>query len=131
MATTLKKIYSDLDLTFKRVPGTNDVAMRYDENSVIASVRNLLLTNFYERLFQPNVGSNLQQLLFEPATDITANMLNDEIRTTIKNYEPRVTVDMLQVIPNLDMNSFQVNMTFYIGNNSTPTAVNLLLQRSR
>lgn len=131
MATTLKKIYSDLDLTFKRVPGTNDVAMRYDENSVIASVRNLLLTNFYERLFQPSVGSNLQQLLFEPATDITANMLNDEIRTTIKNYEPRVTVDVLQVIPNLDMNSFQVNMTFYIGNNSTPTAVNLLLQRSR
>jgi phage baseplate assembly protein W len=131
MASTLQKIYSDLDLTFKRVPGTNDVAMRYDENAVIVSVRNLLLTNFYERLFQPSVGSNLQQLLFEPATDITANMLNDEIRTTIRNYEPRITIDVLQVLPNIDTNSFQVNMSFYIGNNSTPTTVNLLLQRSR
>ena len=128
---TLQRIYSDLDLTFKRMPGTNDVAMRYDEQAVIASVRNLLLTNFYERLFQPSVGSNLQKLLFEPATDITANILNDEIRTTIKNYEPRITIDVLKVIPNLNNNSFQVNMTFYVGNNSTPTAVNLLLQRSR
>ena len=100
MASTLQKIYSDLDLTFKRMPGTNDVAMRYDENAVIASVRNLLLTNFYERLFEPSIGSNLQQLLFEPMTDITANMLNDEIRTTIRNYEPRITIDVLSVISN-------------------------------
>jgi phage baseplate assembly protein W len=131
MASTLKKIYSDLDLTFKRVPGTNDVALRYDENAVIASVRNLLLTNFYERPFQPDVGSNLNRLLFEPATEVTASILDTEIRNTIKNYEPRVAIDELEITLNEDGNSFLVYLSFYVGNNSVPTAVNLILQRSR
>ena len=52
MANTLKNIYSDLDLTFSRIPGKNDVALSYDDQAVIRSVRNLLLTNFYERPFQ-------------------------------------------------------------------------------
>jgi len=128
---TLKKIYADLDLTFKRVPGTNDVALRYDENAVISSVRSLLLTNFYERPFQPDVGSNLNKLLFEPATELTATILDMEIRNTIKNYEPRVDIDELNVTLNADGNAFSVYLSFYVGNNSTPTAVNLILQRSR
>ena len=128
---TLKKIYSDLDLTFKRVPGTNDVALRYDENAVISSVRSLLLTNFYERPFQPDVGSNLNKLLFEPATELTATILDMEIKNTINNYEPRVAIDELNVTLNVDGNAFLVYLSFYVGNNSTPTAVNLILQRSR
>ena len=128
---TLKKLYSDLDLTFKRVPGTNDVALRYDENSVIASVRSLLLTNFYERPFQPDVGSNLDKLLFEPATILTANILESEIKNVITNYEPRVSIESLQVSLNPDNNSFSVYLSFFVGNNTTPTAVNLILQRSR
>jgi len=128
---TLKKIYADLDLTFKRVPGTNDVALRYDESAVISSVRSLLLTNFYERPFQPDVGSNLNKLLFEPATELTATILDMEIRNTIKNYEPRVDIDELNVTLNADGNAFSVYLSFYVGNNSTPTAVNLILQRSR
>jgi len=127
----LQKIYSDLDLTFNRVKGTNDVALRYDEQAVLSSVRNLLLTNFYERLFQPSIGSNIEGLLFEPATDLTASILENEIKTTIKNYEPRITIETLDVISNIDNNSFQVNMTFYVGNKTSPTAVNLILQRSR
>jgi len=131
MASTLQKIYSDLDLTFKRVPGTNDVALRYDENAVIASVRNLLLTNFYERPFQPDVGSNLNKLLFEPAEGFTASIIDMEIRNTIKNYERRVTISELEVTLNADSNAFLVYLSFYVGNNSVPTAVNLILQRSR
>jgi len=131
MASTLQKIYADLDLTFKRVPGTNDVAMRYDENAVIASVRNLLLTNFYERPFQPDIGSNLDKLLFEPATSLTANILESEILNVINNYEPRVSIDVLQVTLNPDKNSFSVYLSFFVGNNTVPTAVNLILQRSR
>jgi phage baseplate assembly protein W len=125
------KIYSDLDLTFKALPGTGDVAMRYNEQAVIASVRNLLLTNFYERPFQPNVGSNLNALLFEPATNITASILSDEIRSVITNYEPRVSILSLNVQLNADSNSFNVDISFFIGNNTTPTNVSLLLQRSR
>lgn len=127
----LQKIYSDIDLTFNKMLGTNDLALRYDNQAVISSVRNLLSTNFYERLFQPNVGSNVQNLLFEPANDLTAGILRNEIRTTIENYEPRVKIDNLQVMANLDSNSFSVYVSFYIGNNTSPTAVNLILQRSR
>jgi phage baseplate assembly protein W len=127
----LQKVYSDLDLTFSRRPGTNDVAMRYDEQAVIASVRNLLLTNFYERPFQSNLGSNLDKLLFEPVNDLTANILETEIRNVINNYEPRVSIDLLQITSNPNQASFSVYLRFYIGNNTTPTAVNLILQRSR
>jgi phage baseplate assembly protein W len=127
----LQKVYTDLDLTFSRRPGTNDVSMRYDDQAVIASVRNLLLTNFYERPFQPNVGSNLDKLLFEPVNDLTANILETEIRNVINNYEPRAKIDSLQITSNPNQASFSVYLRFYIGNNTTPTAVNLILQRSR
>ena len=127
----IQKIYADLDLTFNRVPGTRDVAMRYNDQAVIASIRNLLLTNFYERPFQPNLGSNIDALLFENATALTATNLEDDIRTVISNFEPRATIDVLEVVLNEDQNTFSVYIQFYVGNNTTPSAVNLILQRSR
>lgn len=127
----LQKIYSDLDLRFLRVPGTNDVSMRYDEQSVISSIRSLLLTNFYERPFQPTIGSNLTALLFEPATGVSASVISDEIRNVITNFEPRVTINSINVTLNLDGNSFSVSMSFFIGNSTAATNVNLILQRSR
>jgi len=127
----LNKIYADIDLTFNRVPVSGDIAMRYDDQAVIASVRNLLLTNFYERPFQPNLGSNINSILFEPATSLTAGILDTEIRNVINNFEPRVQINNLNVNPNVDGNTFLIDLSFYIGNNTTPTAVNLILQRSR
>jgi hypothetical protein len=128
---TLQKIYSDLDLTFKRLPATNDVALRYDDQSVVASVRNLLLTNFYERPFQPNLGSNVNTILFEMADGITSGILEKEIRNVIQNYEPRVKINQLIISPSTDENSFNMTMSFFIGNNTRATTVNMLLQRSR
>ena len=128
---TLQKIFADLDLTFNRIPGTGDVAMRYDDQAVIASVRNLLLTNFYERPFQPSLGSNMNAMLFEPATNISSGILADEIRNVITNYEPRAQINTLTVSLTPDNNSFVVNLSIFIGNNVTATNVNLLLQRSR
>jgi hypothetical protein len=127
----LQKIYSDLDLTFKRLPVTNDVALSYDEQSVIRSVRNLLLTGFYERPFQPNLGSNLNKLLFEPADQLTANLIENEVRNVISNFEPRITINTINVSVSPDENSFNLSMTFFVGNNTRATTVNLLLQRSR
>ena len=131
MATTTQKIYSDLDLTFNKVPVTGDVAMRYNEQAVVASVRNLLLTTFFERPFQPTIGSNLNSLLFEPATNITASIISDEIKNVINNYEPRATINKINVSLLTDNNAFGVDVSFFIGNNTVPTNVNLLLQRSR
>jgi phage baseplate assembly protein W len=127
----LQKIYSDIDFTFKPLPVTGDIALSYDDQSVIRSVRNLLLTNFYERPFQPNLGSNVNTILFEMADALTSNILDNEIRTVIKNYEPRVTINQLIVTPSPDENSFTLYLSFFIGNNTKPTTVNLLLQRSR
>ena len=67
-------IYSDLDLRFLAQPSTGDVSMRYDEQAVIRSIRNLLSTNLYERLFQPTLGSTIGQLLFEPVSPLTAKI---------------------------------------------------------
>jgi len=124
-------IYSDLDLTFKKVPGTKDVAMKYDEQAVIRSIRNLLSTSLYERLFQPDIGSSLNKLLFEPVTSITATMIEDEIVRMIYNYEPRASVSQIFVTAKADSNEFDVSMYLLIGNQTTPTAFNLILTRSR
>jgi phage baseplate assembly protein W len=130
MATS-QKIYADLDLTFNKVPGTKDVAVSYNDQAVIRSVRHLLLTNFYERPFQSNLGSNLNKLLFEPFNNITAGLLQNEIINVINNFEPRVEIDTVEVIADEDRNTFIAKMTFFIGNNSAPTSINMLLQRSR
>ena len=127
----ITKIYADLDLTFNKSPVTGDVALRYDENAVIDSIRNLLLTNFYERPFQPNLGSNLTGMLFEPANSLTANLIDTEIRNVINNYEPRCTINSLQVVAAIDQNSFSVNLEVYIANNTTPNVINLILKRTR
>jgi phage baseplate assembly protein W len=127
----LQKIYSDLDLTFRRLPVSNDVALSYDEQAVVRSVRNLLLTGFYERPFQPNLGSNLNKLLFEPADQLTSNLIESEVRDVISNFEPRITVNTINVTISPDENSFNLSMTFFVGNNTRATTVTLLLQRSR
>jgi phage baseplate assembly protein W len=124
-------IYSDLDLTFLPTPSTGDVAMKYDEQAVIRSIRNLLSTNLYERLFQPEIGSTLNTLLFEPVTSLSATLIENEIVRMIQNYEPRATVSQLNVTAQPDSNSFNVALYVFIGNQTTPTAINLLLQRTR
>jgi len=126
-----KHIYSDLDLTFRKLPSTGDVSMKYDEQAVIKSVRNLLSTNLYERLFQPNVGSSLNKLLFEPVSPLTASLIEDEIARMINNYEPRATISQLFVQASPDSNSFNVSLFVLIGNITIPSQINLILTRSR
>lgn len=129
MAT--KHLYSDLDLTFRPIPATGDIALKYDEQAVIRSVRNLLSTNLYERLFQPDIGSTLNQLLFEPVSPLTATLIQNEITRTLTNYEPRATINTLVVSALPDQNQFNVALTIFIGNQTQPTAINLILQRTR
>jgi len=127
----IQNLYADLDLTFNKSPVTGDVALRYDDQAVIRSVVNLLLTNFYERPFQPDLGSNMSSFLFEPMTPITATSMETEIRNVIENYEPRVTVQTLTVTPNESKNIYNVFMEVFIGNNAQTTPISLVLQRSR
>ena len=124
-------LYSDIDLRFKHNPVTKDVSFSYDDQAVIRSVRNLLNTNLYDRLFQPDVGSTLNQLLFEPVSPLTATLIQNEIIRTLTNYEPRARINTLYVSARPDQNYFNVSLTVYIGNQTSPTAINLILERTR
>jgi phage baseplate assembly protein W len=131
MAQTLKKLYADLDFSFTRTPGKNDIALSYDEMAVIRSVRYLLLTKNYERPFQSNIGSRIEQLLFEPVDYLTAQSLKTEIETVVNNFEPRVKLIQVTIYEKLEDNAYSVSLEFYIGNNVEPTAINLILERTR
>jgi len=132
MATTIiSRQYTDLDLNFLIHPIRKDININKDEMAVIGSIKNLLLTNHYKRPFQPDLGSNIRRMLFEPLDVITASNLQREIIQTINNFEPRVTINTLQVAPNYDKNAFSVFMEFTINNRTAPVSINFLLQRIR
>ena len=131
MATTIQNRYSDLDLKFTKHPIKKDIVLSVDDQAVIRSVRNLILTNHFERPFHPEIGSNVLKLLFEPITPLTANYLQREIEDTIKNFEPRVTLQEVIVQVNPDNNSYQAIISFFINNQVQPITTNLVLQRLR
>lgn len=128
---TLSKIYSDIDFNFTKKPVTGDVALSFDDQAVIRSIRNLLSTRHYERPFNPDLGSNVDALLFEMVSPLTAAALEKEILTTINNYEPRARVKSIVVSAQTDNNAYSVTLTFYIQNATLPTVVTLFLERNR
>jgi phage baseplate assembly protein W len=132
MATnTLTNIYSDIDLTFTPQPVTGDVSLVLDSRAVVNSVRNLLLTNFYDRPWQPGIGSNVTGLLFEPMSGITSTSLVREITDVIKNFEPRAKVNNVLVTEDYLNNGYNVSMSFFIGNSVQPTTITVFLERVR
>jgi phage baseplate assembly protein W len=126
-----KNDYSDLDLDFMPHPTTKDVMKKTGVESIKRSVRNLILTNFYDKPFQPYIGSNALKLLFDNATPITANFLNNAIREVITNFEPRVKLDNLLVNFDYDNNGYNVTLYFTILNRNEPAVINLFLERIR
>jgi phage baseplate assembly protein W len=110
---------------------SSDVALSYDAQAVIRSIRNLLLTNHYERLWNPDLGSNLNTLLFELMTPMTAESLKREIKTIIQNYEPRASLNEVIVTPLPDKNAYNLYLSFFLENATIPTTVTLLLERNR
>jgi phage baseplate assembly protein W len=131
MASIISRKYSDLDLNFTIHPIRKDINKYVNEQAVIHSVKNLLLTNHYERPFNPDLGSNIRRMLFEPMDNITAANIEREIRETIANFEPRVQIITVQVAPNFDQNAFSVYMEFNIVNRTEPVSIRFLLQRIR
>ena len=108
------RIYSDLDLSFQAHPITGDVAKKYDVNAVKQSLKTLILTNFYERPFQPKLGSPVYGMMFENLDIITANSLKLKLELLINKYEPRVRSQQVDVVPLFDENAFDVTIYFYV-----------------
>ena len=126
------QIYSDIDLFFGPKTGSKDITKVIDVTAVKRSVRNLILTNPYEKPFHPEIGSGVRDILFELMTPITAYVLTMKIEEVIDNFEPRARLVGVRATPNLDNNAYNVTIEFYVVNAPTELVnMEVLLERLR
>ena len=130
MALTTRE-YKDLDLNFRAHPVTKDVVKRTGNAAIIGALRNLILTNLYEKPFQPTFGSRIRGLLFEDVSFITANILQTELNTVIANFEPRVGIVAIRVQANPEQNRYDITIRFFINNLEAPVTINFFLEKVR
>ena len=123
--------FRDLDLNFAIHPITKDVNIYKAEYAVINSVKNLILTNHFEKPFQPEIGSNIRRLLFENVDSIMAAQIEREIEETITNFEPRVQISSVVAVHAPDENGYKIKLEFFVINNPDPITINFFLERIR
>lgn len=126
-----ERAYKDLDLNFTSHPVKKDVTRHYNEKAIINSLKNLVSTNFYERPFNPELGSDIRRLLFEPVDSVFGAAIERKLLDVINNYEPRVAVESIVAIPAPDENGYKVILTFFIVNLPNPITINFFLERIR
>tara|TARA_Y100000817_G_C16426351_1_gene354276 strand:+ start:84 stop:533 length:450 start_codon:yes stop_codon:yes gene_type:complete len=111
--------YRDLDLFFTKKQGSDDISKITDIEAVKRSIRNLVLLNYYEKPFNPEIGSDVRDLLFENMSPLTSVVLARAIEDVIENFEPRARLINVRALPNLDRNEYEVSIEFFVVN--TPT----------
>jgi phage baseplate assembly protein W len=126
-----KQIYSDFLMDLNPHPIVKDIVKYTNENAVSKSIRNLMLTDRGERLYQPDIGSDINRMLFEPMSDGISELLSTYITNTINVYEPRAKVLNTEVVPDFDNNLYSVYITFMVINKQEPITVNISLRRVR
>jgi phage baseplate assembly protein W len=123
--------YSDLDLDFIAHPTTKDIVTKKGPDAIKRSVRNLILTNYYDRPFRSNIGSNVQNLLFENPNPLIAVFIKDAVKEVIQNFEPRVKLVEIAVTYDEDNNGYSVSLAYIILNRNVPITQNIFLERLR
>ena len=124
--------FKDISMTFQANPLNDDLIAIKNENAIARSVKNIVFTLPGEKFFNPNFGSKISKVLFENIDDITASVIVDEIKESIRNYEPRVKLLDVQAFPNFDNNQFDVNITYeIIGSDIEPQDLQFALQPTR
>ena len=131
-AQRVSKSFKDLSMSFKFNPLSGDLIALKNENAIARAVRNIVLTTPGEKLFDPDFGSSVSEILFENVDDITAVSIQEEIRSCLNNYEPRVDLINVDVDPNFDENQFDVKITYRIvGIDIPPSQLEFALLPSR
>ena len=125
------RLYKDIALSFEKNVSTKDVIVKTDVEAVKQSVRNLILTNHFERPFHPEIGSSIRDLLFETITPLNAVLLEDRIREVIVNFEPRAELTGIQVFDEIDNNQYRVIINFTVLGSSEGVTITEFLQRLR
>ena len=124
--------FKDLSVTFKKHPVTDDLVQVKDKAAIVQAIQGILLTRKGERPFQPELGCDVQNMLFEPLDYASAGTIKQEIRETISRYEPRVTVVKIACNPDFNNNGYNVEMQYTIvGREDLPVGVEFILERTR
>jgi phage baseplate assembly protein W len=124
-------VYTDFNKNMKRNPLTGDLAILTNEDSIKEALKNLLLTDRGERLFQPALGGDIRKMLFDVMTPASIQMIKQGIETVINNFEPRVNLIDVKVDPELDRNGVHVTISYYARNVQDPITISLFLERDR
>lgn len=128
----VSKTFKDISLSLQISPLNYDLIEVKNENAIALSLRNLVFTLPGERFFNQNLGSKVSQSLFESISEVSASVIQDEIRNTIQNYEPRVNLIDVNVSPNDEYNEFNVTIRYYIiGIDALPQELTFALQSVR
>ena len=126
-----QEIYRDIPMSFKVHPVTGNMKLVANAESIKQSVKNIVLTNFYERPYQPELGGNVLAELFENMTPITEYNVARNIRQALENSEPRAVIEDINTTPVEDQNTLRVSIKFSVRNIPEPIEVDVLLERIR
>lgn len=129
MASTV--FYSDIPTNFDIHPIKQDLVLITNETAVKRSIRNLLLTDPYERFFNPGLGSGIRRILFENISQDTEFVLKEKIADTINNYEPRARLISITATGYPDDNAYEVTIVFSLVNSMSPITLDFVLRRVR
>jgi phage baseplate assembly protein W len=124
-------IFKDLDITFAKHPITNQPAVLKNENAISRAVKNLVLTNKYERRFRPNVYSDVIASLFENFDPITVQIISNDVKNVVKNYEPRAELLRVNLVEDLDHNGFTISITYRPLNFKDLVIIDVFIERVR
>lgn len=124
-------VYSDLPINLNKHPIRKDLIPVTNEDAVKRSVKNLVLSNYHERPFQPDLGSHVTAYLFENFTPTTEEDIEAAISEVIENFEPRAELLGVNVTARPDQNSFVATIFFRIVNQTDPVEIEVFLERIR
>ena len=123
--------FVDLDLDFTLNPITKDVSLKFNEEAVKRSVRNIVLTNYGEKPYTPEFGGNIKASLFENFTPVNVVTLKGQLESAIRNFEPRANLLKIEVTPDIDSNRLVVSVVFETVNSPEPVTIDIPLERIR
>ena len=123
--------FSDIDLGFNLNPITKDIARKVDVQAIKQSLKNLVLSHFYDVPFHPEIGSQLYSLLFDNFTPAIKIALERAIQTTIENFEPRVSLRQVSITESRDANALSVTLYYNIVNTEKPQTYQFTINRTR
>ena len=126
------RAFKDISLSFSPHPVTKDLPVLLNERAISRSVRNLVETIPTERFFNSRLGTDVRDSLFENFTATTVTIIEDQIRETVRNFEPRVGEIGVEVEARPDSNELDVKVLFEIIGLDTPTqSFTFLLEPTR